>query len=72
MTSTLVSDRPLGRSMTRICSGGCEHFNPVYVDGRKVAGKGRCDKQNQADEVRVGICCLWPRTSLAAASAVVA
>jgi hypothetical protein len=60
MHSTLATTQPTARGMMRICSGGCEHFNPVYVEGRKRAGIGTCDKHHSDDDVRVGIRCLWP------------
>jgi hypothetical protein len=72
MTALVLERRPSIRSMVRICSGGCEHFNPIYVDGRKVAGAGRCDLNEREDAVRVGSPCLWPGMRTTAGVAIVA
>ncbi|HZT06999.1 MAG TPA: hypothetical protein VFC51_08200 [Chloroflexota bacterium] len=54
-----------GQERVRVCSGGCPFFSPEYVNGRKLAGMGCCQKHDSQLTVRVGNACIWPRAGVA-------
>lgn len=43
----------------RICAGNCQHFEARYESGRKIAGRGVCEKEACGAAVRVGMRCRW-------------
>ena len=57
------------RPRPRICSGGCQFFNPEYSRGRKIAGMGTCDKHDSQLTVQVGDFCRWIAGRLNASAA---
>ena len=47
------------RTLRLICSGNCPYFETAYRAGRKVAGRGVCDKKQCGAAVQVGNPCMW-------------
>lgn len=65
LTADNTDRRAAQRPLLHICSGGCEFFEAVYRDGRKIAGTGTCAKRSCGAPVLVGDLCLWSKPSAA-------
>jgi hypothetical protein len=61
-SSVALPTKAESAALPRICSGACAFFNPVYMQGRKIAGKGTCANHAAESETAVGSPCIWKLT----------